>query len=198
MEASADWPSLQKRGFLVVKQFLSADLCAELAERYQTLPAATDSIGFGVRWASKHVAQPYALPSRPSLRSPCNLAPGCSAQQGVSGRSGGGGIVGRANGASFNTIQMGLPPSVMQKIHEALPLVEKHSDIKVDAECCHLMNSMQAAHMCTHMHMHMHMHVHTCATYVQCMCSACAVHVQCMCSACALYVHCGCTVHAPP
>ena len=51
MEASADWPSLQKRGFLVVKQFLSADQCAELAKCYETLPAATDSIGFGVRWA---------------------------------------------------------------------------------------------------------------------------------------------------
>ena len=56
MEASADWPSLQKRGFLVIKQFLSAEQCAELAETYQTLPAATDSVGFGVRWASKHVA----------------------------------------------------------------------------------------------------------------------------------------------
>mgnify|MGYP002821066780 CR=1 FL=1 len=87
MEASADWPSLQKRGFLVVKQFLSADQCAELAECYQTLPAATDSIGFGVRWALKHVAQPLALPPHPSLRSPCNLALGCSAQQGEWARS---------------------------------------------------------------------------------------------------------------
>ena len=34
MEASADWPSLQKRGFLVVKRFLSAEQCAELAEHY--------------------------------------------------------------------------------------------------------------------------------------------------------------------
>ena len=40
---------------------------------------------------------------------------------------------------------MGLPPSVMQKINEALPLVEKHTDIKVSTECCHLMNSMQAS-----------------------------------------------------
>ena len=60
--------------------------------------------------------------------------------------------------ARLSTPQMGLPPSVMQKIHEALPLVEKHSDIKVDTECCHLMNSMQAGvyvqcmSMCTCMH----------------------------------------------
>ena len=68
-EASADWASLQKRGFLVMKQFLSADQCAELAERYKALPAATDSIGFGVRWEPKHVAMLVALPQR--LASAC-------------------------------------------------------------------------------------------------------------------------------
>ena len=67
--------------------------------------------------------------------------------------------------ARLSPPQMGLPPSVMQKIHEALPLVEKHSNIKVDTECCHLMNSMQAG-------------VHV---YVQCM--------HCMCTVGALYTH---------
>ena len=162
MEASADWPSLQKRGFLVIKQFLSAEQCAELAETYQTLPAATDSVGFGVRWASKHVAS--LLPCRTTP--PCvahAMAQGCSAQQGEWARSV---ALLAVPPVRLSTPQMGLPPSVMQKIHEALPLVEKHSNIKVDAECCHLMNSMQAACMCS-----------VCAAYVHCVCTVGALTV---------------------
>ena len=66
--------------------------------------------------------------------------------------------------ARLSTPQMGLPPSVMQKIHEALPLVEKHSDIKVDTECCHLMNSMQAG---VHVYVQC-MHRTVCALWVPC------------------------------
>jgi hypothetical protein len=83
-----DWSSLQTRGFLVVKRFLSTKQCARLSEQYQTLPAATDSIGLGVRW-------------------------------------------------------MKLPADVMGQIRDVLPLVQQHTDIKVDPECCHLMNSLQ-------------------------------------------------------
>ena len=64
------------------------------------------------------------------------------------------------------TPQMSLPPSVMQQIHEVLPLVQRHGGIKVDAECCHLMNSMQA--LCVQ-------------------CTSAAPSVQCMCTVIARY-----------
>ena len=142
MEASADWPSLQKRGFLVVKQFLSADQCAELAKCYETLPAATDSIGFGVRWAIEACCTAFCLarPHEPA----CPLQLGARVSSAADRRSLWHHVC-RAPRLVLSHTQMGLPPSVMQKIHEALPLVEKHTDIKVSTECCHLMNSMQAS-----------------------------------------------------
>ena len=149
MEASADWPSLQKRGFLVVKQFLSADQCAELAKCYETLPAATDSIGFGVRWAIEACCTALCLarPHEPAY--PLQLGAGllwATARESVRLLTGGAfGITFAVPRLVLPHTQMGLPPSVMQKIHEALPLVEKHTDIKVSTECCHLMNSMQAS-----------------------------------------------------
>ena len=150
MEASADWPSLQKRGFLVVKQFLSADQCAELAKCYETLPAATDSIGFGVRWAIEACCTAFCL-ARPhgacvpvAVRRPAALGNGARVSSAADRRSLWHHVC-RAPRLVLPHTQMGLPPSVMQKIHEALPLVEKHTDIKVSTECCHLMNSMQAS-----------------------------------------------------
>jgi len=151
MEASADWPSLQKRGFLVVKQFLSADQCAELAKCYETLPAATDSIGFGVRWAIEACCTAFCLAGPHEPASPLQLGAGllwATARESVRPLTGRRSLwhhVCRAPRLVLPHTQMGLPPSVMQKIHEALPLVEKHTNIKVSTECCHLMNSMQAS-----------------------------------------------------
>ena len=76
MEASADWPSLQKRGFVVIKQFLSADQCAELAKCYETLPAATDSIGFGVRWAIEACCTAFCLATPHEPAYPLQLGAG--------------------------------------------------------------------------------------------------------------------------
>ena len=116
MEASADWPSLQKRGFLVVKQFLSADQCAELAKCYETLPAATDSIGFGVRWAIEACCTAFCLarPHEPAY--PLQLGAGllwATARESVRPPTGGafGITFAVPHGSSFHTLRWACRPA---------------------------------------------------------------------------------------